>query len=674
MPSTPQTSLAKLRRLRGRERVFLVLWGATRWLAFALTLLTLAVVTDWWIDKYRETPMWVRVPLTLLQVVGYAVAALVWVVWPWARGPGLIPLARRVEENIPEYDHRLITAIQLTRADARTAGMSPELISTVTAEAERISGNHDLARLADSRRLKWSAALLAWPLGVAALLLVAFGPSLLVILMKRQALADVEIPRNIQLRSTTKPLWAAGDEVTIRYEVVAADGRIDKSMKGALVVSVENQPDAEYQLLWEAMTGDGKAVFAAKVPHSSVNFKYRARLGDGRTKGWDKVEFVPRPTVTIYGAWVQMPDYIPRRPDGSRHEIEQNNGDIKGLDGSRARVRIHVQKPVSDAKVILFGENEVEAGRVAMDLLDAETAEDGSRYYPAEASFDLRLGGGRPKLVAYRVEVTDNFGFMNVRRPITTSRTRQKDGSVVTKTDFDPEEHPRRSISVAEPDAPYVQLLPERFPLPGFNIVEEDILEGMPIPLGSTIPIEYLCRSAIGFREPTKGIEGRQVSPARLVYRINEGDWNYYLLDEVPQTADTGEWVVPRASFTNLEYQKNVLKDRVEFHAKPSPDPNVYLSRREGGGRLDFNTARLKKKGPKGEDVGLEIGDKIEFYLEVFDRDPAAGRLPGRSEARIKELRTLEEVIRRGIETVNSESRIRDLEKRQQGVFARPKN
>src|SRR5262249_5561375 len=148
-------------------------------------------------------------------------------------GPSLIRLAKRVEESLPEYDHRLITAIQLNRAEAKTEGMSAELIGIVTDEAENISGKHNLAGLADARRLRWSAALLAWPLGVAAFLLLFFGPSLVMVLLKRQALSNVEIPRNIHLEKYETPKrWPAGDQVTIRYRVTADKGRIDEKMKG----------------------------------------------------------------------------------------------------------------------------------------------------------------------------------------------------------------------------------------------------------------------------------------------------------------------------------------------------------------------------------------------------------------------------------------------------------
>ena len=81
---------------------------------------------------------------------------------------------------------------------------------------------------------------------------------------------------------------------------------------------------------------------------------YRARIGDGRARDWGKVEFVPRPLVTIYGAWVSLPDYVLRQEDGTRFEIEQSNGDLKGYDGSIGRVRIHVQKEIRDAKLTLY--------------------------------------------------------------------------------------------------------------------------------------------------------------------------------------------------------------------------------------------------------------------------------------------------------------------------------
>lgn len=652
MQKSPVTSLAKLFALRGRERLFRLVWGVTCWMAFSLTLLAVAVFADWLIDKFAETPLWVRVPLTLLQVVAYALAAYLLIVRSLTRGPSLISLAKRVEEKIPEFDHRLITSIQLTTEDAQTQGMSAELIESVTDEAERISGKHELVDLADTRRLKWSLALIAWPLALLSFMLLFFGPSLFFVLLQRQLLANVEIPRDIHLKTATKKNpWPSGDEVTLHYEITSTDGKLDTTMKGKVYVSAEGQDEAVYELIWDDQTefNKNKAIFKSKVPHSSKNFKYRARLGDGRTKGFENVVFEPRPIVAIDGAWVEMPAYVPKKPDGSHYEIEQDKGDIKAYNGSRGRVRISAQKRIAEAKLILYkrgddGFAEVEAAEVEMNLLDSVTLPDGTKRYPAESEmFDLRLGRTTPRYVAYRVMVKDDNKFTNA-------------------------DNPRRTIDILEPELPHVQFLPERFSDPGVELREDDVLEGMPIPLGGSIKIEYFYRSAIGARETTP-----QKPAARMAFRVNEGDWKFLLLSEVPENPASGEYDIMKASFSNLEYQKTTLKNRVEFHAKPSRQPGA-MARLEGGGTFDFQTERLRKIDLNGKDAELEIGDKIEFYLEVFDCDPAAGRQPGRTDPRIKEIQTKEEVRKRAIDTINSEHRIRDLEKRQQGVFQRPKS
>ena len=212
---------------------FQVFWGLVRWFAFAITLFMCAAIADWWIDKYRETPMWVRWLLMLTQLAAFSVAALFWIVFPWAKRHSLIHLAKRVEEKIPEFDHRLVTAIQLTRHDAQVAGMSPQLIQIVAEEAETISSKHDLRALADTRRLKWSLALLGWPLGILAFMLMFFGPALLVVLFQRQLLSHVDIPRDISLTTATKANpWPAGDEVIVNYVVTSKGGRLDKDYEG----------------------------------------------------------------------------------------------------------------------------------------------------------------------------------------------------------------------------------------------------------------------------------------------------------------------------------------------------------------------------------------------------------------------------------------------------------
>ena len=60
MQTIPRIGLAKLRSLRGRERLFHVAWGVARWLTVAIAVVAVCTFIDWRVDKYRETPMWLR--------------------------------------------------------------------------------------------------------------------------------------------------------------------------------------------------------------------------------------------------------------------------------------------------------------------------------------------------------------------------------------------------------------------------------------------------------------------------------------------------------------------------------------------------------------------------------------------------------------------------------------
>jgi hypothetical protein len=68
----------------------------------------------------------------------------------------------------------------------------------------------------------------------------------------------------------------------------------------------------------------------------------------------------------------------------------------------------------------------------------------------------------------------------------------------------------------------------------------------------------------------------------------------------------------------------------------------------------------------------LEVGDRVEFFVEVFDRNRAPNRAPGRSDSRIKGIVTDGQFVDWVVQTLQSESRIRQLEEKQKGVFGRP--
>ena len=127
-----------------------------------------------------------------------------------------------------------------------------------------------------------------------------------------------------------------------------------------------------------------------------------------------------------------------------------------------------------------------------------------------------------------------------------------------------------------------------------------------------------------------------------------------------------GEFDPNRGTFANAPYGL-----QVEMFPIASTDRETTPDYLIGGGRFDFQTAELTKLTEDGKLAKLEVGDRVEYYVEVFDRNPSPNRPPGKSEARIKEILTPAEVLSRLDQTRQAEGKIRDLEKKQRDVFQR---
>jgi hypothetical protein len=602
----------QLRRWQGRERRYRFAWGFARWAAVVVVGLTACCLIDWTIDLYRDTPFALRVLLTLTQAVGYAVAAYLLV---WRLGvPRLDDLAGRAEAAVPAFGHRLVTALQLNRPAAKTAGMSPLLIAEVTREAGELSARHDLAGLAERWRLGRAAALLL-PLAVLAGGFVAWKPALTSALLARQCLLDADIPRSVALANETPELWPSGDEVTVRFRVT---GAYREDSVGTVRVTPDGQPAESYPLAFDARADDGSAAFVAKLPAASVPFSFRARLRDGRTRADGHVRFEPRPVVTTVEAWLRLPAYVD--PDGKRrYERLQPEGEVTALPGCGLRVQAAASKPLAKAEVVLLAREpagEREAARVPMTLSADRLA--------AAAVFDIP-----PKAVAYRVEVADDNGFAN-RTP------------------------PRRGITAAPDDPPRVALLAEVLKDPKEPGPLDDYeVTGMPLVLGGQVQVAYTARSPLG------------LSRAFVIYRVNEGDWTPLpLKDTVADPAVVGRFLPELGVFEN-----SGPFGQVEFYRLPAADPDRDPPGLEAGGRYNFQTAALTKRLPDGNEAKLEIGDRVEFYVAVYDRNPDPARPAGKSESRIKAV-----VSQAALEDWNrqrdqSRERLRLIEERQQGVF-----
>src|SRR5262249_8275384 len=132
-------------------------WGAACWLAITIVLLMDCGFVAWLIDRQRGPPLGVRLGLFFVPAAVAGMAAL---------RVGLLPQPSRLPatlaapcgaDKMPQFDHRLISAVQLNQPDAQLEGMSRELVAMVTREAEKLTQRvGGFTQVADHRRIIWT--------------------------------------------------------------------------------------------------------------------------------------------------------------------------------------------------------------------------------------------------------------------------------------------------------------------------------------------------------------------------------------------------------------------------------------------------------------------------------------------------------------------------------------
>jgi hypothetical protein len=604
--------IRQLKAWRLRERLVRLTWGGAQWLLVVAATLAFFCFADWRYDRSTEVPFWLRMLATLFQAGLAGGLAYLLLVRPWFRTPRLDELAFQAEKAIPEFDHRLVTALQLNRPSAKTAGMSKALIAEVTREAGEMAARHQLTKLID-----YTPTLRA--LALALPVLLAWGgfmlanPDLAIILLKRQMLVNVAIPRSVQLEDITLEVWPSGSEVEIRYRV---SGEWEETMSGRVFVSPDDQPDDDYPLTFERANADGtSATFVSKLPPSSTPFRFRARLADGRTRGEPgRVTFEPPPQVKEIDAWQILPIYLGLTPEKTSYIRAQQRGEIiNALPESGVRVRATFNKPIRDAVLIAIergeGNREVDGKRIPVPADDLKAdGLSGEWVFPTTA-----------KSIGYRIELTDHLGFTSpapARRGIRMMpdeppavEFRKESNRHPDPTDFDGQGDPR----IYEWDFP-VSFTPGT---PGE---------------GDTSPIQviYSAHSELGvgrvniaYRVIARGEQAENIHP-----RDDIAGKYYNRLPLSKTSADlakVGKWV-PDLGLFEKSWEGLTKSDprrrstAVEFYPVPSPDPANVPGELDGGGRYIFQTGGLRKKGVDGTESKLEIGDTIELYMEVFDK------------------------------------------------------
>jgi hypothetical protein len=683
MNKVPPPILSKLLQLRLRERLLRLVWGVACVVSLALAVLMVACLVDWLVDMWRETPWPLRLGMFIAQLVVFEVAAVVLILVPLLRPLSQEKLALWAESKRPEFQHRLISALQLNRRGARTEGMSPELLGAMTREAEEQTAPVDFAALADHRRLKRGALILGSMALVAAVLFLFNIPTALA-LVNRQLLTDVDIPRSLSLASAAPEVFPGGEAVALKFNVRGSGAAARYT--GSVRVHDSEGRSFRVPLTMAASEADDNATYVATVPASSANFAYTATLSSSRTRHPGQVFYVPRPSVTSQDAFVILPEYLGYRPDGTCYEKVQVRGDILAMPDLSARVLIKTQKPIVRAVLETFGTaypdltdksglTRVQQAKVgalgsvsaalmrpglagplgglgagavvaAKIRLHAEEQKFGDPVQEVEWRFKLQ-----PTETSYRVLVFDEYGFSSKTETV-------------------------RAIRIEPEPAPTVVLHPENFPPgPAFQSRSTALsmmdLEGMPLPL---VDGETPGRVRVGYEAYGPYGIGKAQLKIGVIRGANDSEadakkprlerWVTLPLAEVPASAR--EFIKNKGVF-----EDSTDKDTVPFYAIPTRNATEELPRMFAGGRLDYQPGGILDDS--GAPFAFKVDDQVVVYVEVFNRNPDPSKaLVGRSRVRERDVVSMERFERWCLDTLQEASRIESLMHMQQQVYDQP--
>jgi hypothetical protein len=348
---------AILRRVRGRWRAMSALRAWTWTAAAAAGVLLLALIA------HRLTSPEGPALVALWGVAALAAVACVAWLLPLRHAPADHQVARLVEECCPELEDALITAIAERDNSARRA-----MLASVLADAAKRCRNLDLDRIVSRQALR-KAAMSASAATVALFVLGFFsaGPAS----RAAQVFALYLFPERIVLEV------APGDVKLRAGQPLRVIARMPGSSGGVVPVLRYGQ-GKEWR---EARMEPGKDGFGFAFERVEEGFSYSVAAAAARSRDYT-VSVVRPPRVERIDLQYEYP-----RAFGLKPRLEEDSGDIYGPVGTRVRISVITDKPITSAALTLG-----EGKRVSLQH-GAEGAE-GELLISEDGSYRVALGDG----------------------------------------------------------------------------------------------------------------------------------------------------------------------------------------------------------------------------------------------------------------------------------------
>ena len=298
--------------------------------------LAVAMFLDWWL----ELPWGIRL-LSLLAQAGL-LGFLLWrlVAVPWRRQPDEDELALMVERARPEFQTRLIAAVQLGRPGAAPSGSSAGLVDALLRETEELARPFDFQQIVSTERLR-RFGLMAVIVPVLALGGFAAGRSTCTDLLRRVFLSSVPVPRKTRVvLPEPRRTIGIGDSVLLEAYVrgmLPAQGRVEVKFPSRRLQQFPVERD-------RADVGH----LGRRLDNVQESFTYRFLLGDA-VSDTGEVRALARPGIATFECEQEFPAYTGLKT------TRRSPGDLTLLAGSKVRLRATSTKDLRSAALTLVG-------------------------------------------------------------------------------------------------------------------------------------------------------------------------------------------------------------------------------------------------------------------------------------------------------------------------------
>ncbi len=395
--SSYENLLARVRQVRKRWHSQVLVKGISLFLVSAIALLVLGV---WGADLFGFKPaaVWIMRLLTggTVLFVGWYFLYL-----PFRTRVTAVQIAQYIEENYPQLEDRLVTAIEYGGQNTSSSGMIDLLIKDALDKTSRVDLSVFLNR---KRLLSFGAlgiapflalfALLNWgpsffPYGFSHLYVPWTKSSLGSSMMIKVTPGDIEIPK--------------GSDQQVRAQLVGFDSpdvRLYLQHEGVNAFNPSTmEPDPR---------GSGFRYLLVDVQASA---RYYVESKGVRSRVYTlKVMDLAR--VETIGLTYNFPPYTGMAP-----QKVQNEGDISALKGTKVDLRIHLNRPAESARLVFDNQSTFElSGSGAQDFSGTITLQRSGSYVVQVTEGRGKIHPGSPE---YEVEaLEDEPPKITISRPM----------------------------------------------------------------------------------------------------------------------------------------------------------------------------------------------------------------------------------------------------------------